>query len=69
MLQTHVEHNQTATNTKSKKNQALNDDLLSKFDERINNTDKQLLDCPVNANKASREHYSQYGVRSFVWTI
>jgi len=28
---------------------ALNDDLLSKFDDRINSTDKQLLlDCPNN---------------------
>jgi len=32
---------------------ALNDDLSSKFDDRINSTDKQLLDCPVNANMAS----------------
>jgi len=28
---------------------ALNDDLSSKFDDRMNSTDKQLLDCPVNA--------------------
>jgi len=27
---------------------ALNDDLLSKFDDRINSTDRQLLDCPNN---------------------
>jgi len=29
--------------------EALNDDLSSKFDDRINSTDKQLLDCPNNA--------------------
>jgi len=27
---------------------ALNDDLQSKFDDRIKSTDKQLLDCPNN---------------------
>jgi len=37
--------------------QALNDDLSSKFDDRINSTDKQLLDRPVNANMATRAHF------------
>jgi len=27
---------------------ALNDDLLPKFDNRINGRDKQLIDCPIN---------------------
>jgi len=48
---------------------ALNDDLSSKCEDRINNTDKQLLDCSVNANMTPRENYSQYGGQSVVWTI
>jgi len=31
---------------------ALNDDLSSKFDDRMNSTDKQLLYCPNNAPDA-----------------
>jgi len=38
---------------------AQNDDLSSKFDNRINSTDKQLLDCPVNANMASEALFGQ----------
>jgi len=28
--------------------EALNDDFSSKVDDRINDRDKQLLDCPIN---------------------
>jgi len=34
--------------------EALNDDLSLKFDDRINSTDKKLLDCPNNAPDAGR---------------
>jgi len=33
---------------KAKNIEALNDDLSSKVDDRINERDKQLLDCPIN---------------------
>jgi len=54
---------------------ALNDDLQSKFDDRINSTDNQLLDCPNNDPDAilrimfSERHISVNDLVSAIYPI
>jgi len=48
---------------------ALNDDLSSKVDDRINERDKQLLDCPINDPDAILQIMFSGRHISVNWTI